>query len=387
MRSLVFIIAALGLAVVAGRDAALAYWRSGPPGAPPALLADDAGVQLRLSDRLTSAPEELAARAQQVDKAARLTLRRSPLDVVAMRQLGVLAELREPGSGRAFIALAERISRRDLKAEFLSIEHAANHAGAIASLPHFDHALAAFPLAKQQLFPFLAAQLGEPGFARELAGYAARPWLRDFVVNAVDYDVAPADLIALYDQLGDRVSQAERQEGTVRLIRWLVATGREDALGTYARRLPGLPANAFASIGFNPMTSNPAYAPLSWTTLNDAGIQTSTEGDALVVTVEPGISGYAASRVTLLGPGTYDFAFKIDHEADVPPAGLEWLVSCPDNPRLNLLQTAPGRPGIQSARLAVPARCIAQTWQLHASAAASQYASSARVSAMKLTGG
>lgn len=378
MRNLVFIIAAIGLATLAGRDAALAYWRSGPPGTPPAIFAGDAGVRLRLSDRLMSAPEELAAQAEQLDQAARLALRRSPLDVLAMRQLGVLAELREPGTGRAYIALAERISRRDLKAEILSIEHAASQDGAIASLRHFDHALAAFPLAKQQLYPFIASQLGEPGFARELAGYAERPWLRDFVVNAADYDVAPADLLALYDELGDRVSQAERQEGTVRLIRWLVSAGQEDALGTFARRLPGLPANAFAPIGFDAVTSNPAYAPLSWTLLNDAGIQTSTEGDALVVTVEPGISGYAASRVTLLAAGTYDFVQTISHDAGVPQAGLEWLVSCPDNPRFNLLQ---------AARLTVPAQCTAQTWQLHASAAASQYAASGRISGIKLTGG
>ena len=395
MRKPVFILAAIALALASGQEAALAYWRgdqaSAAPGQVPGFWAGDAEVRLRASEQFKSQPERLAAEAQAIAAAARDVLRRSPLDVMAMRQLGVLAELRSAGSGRNQIALAERISRRDLTTELLSIDHAAlqSDANAAATLRHFDLALSAYPLAKSQLLPVVASQLGEPDVRRALAAYAGRLWLRDFAINAVEYDVPPAALVEFYADMDGRIATAELQEGAIRLVRWLVSNGQYAALATFAGRLPGLSRDAFAAIGVNEVTRDARFAPLSWTLSSDASVSAQADGDALLVRAEPGVTAFAASRLTLLAPGKYEFVQTLTADADTSLARVEWQVICPEDPRRQLLQVdsqVAGAGGDRRARLTIPAGCAAQLWQLRAAATSTQFASAARISGLTLSG-
>ncbi len=395
MRNPVFILAAIALSWLAGQEAALAYWRSdqasAAPGQVPSFWAGDAAVRLHASEQFKARSERLTAEAQAIAAAARDVLRRTPLDVLAMRQLGVLAELRSAGSGRDQIALAERISRRDLTTELLSIDHAAlqGDGNAVATIRHFDHALSVYPLAGTQLLPVVASQLGEPDVRRALTAYAGRPWLRDFAINAVEYDVPPAALVEFYADLDGRIPAAELQESAVRLVRWLLSNGQYAALATYARRLPGLSDDAFTAIGVNAATRDARFAPLSWTLLSDASISAQADGDALLVQVEPGVTAFAATRLTLLAPGKYEFVHMLAPLADTPLARVEWQVTCPEAPRRQLLQadlSQAGAGGVRRARLTIPSGCVAQFWQLRAAATASQFASAVRLSGLTLSG-
>ena len=388
MRKVIFIVVAIGLAWLAGQDAALAYWRSDHGGTVPGLWASDPVVRLRASEKLHAQPREFAARSQEIGAAARDVLRRTPLDVQAMRQLGVIADQGRAGAAREYIALAERITRRDLQTELMSLNFSAARPDAAATIRHYHHALSAYPLVNQRLLPIVASQLGEPDVRRALVAYADRPWLRHFVTNAIEYDVAPADLIAFYSDLEGRIPTSELQAGTVRLVQWLVSNGQYSFLSTYASRLPGLAPDAFAVIGLNAITADARFAPLSWTLLNDATVETQADGNALLVRIEPGRAGFAAARMTLLKPGAYEFVQRIDYPADTPPARLEWQVICPENPRQQLLAAEPppaGTGAVQRPRLTIPAGCIAQFWQLRAAAASEQFASFVRISDLMLT--
>ncbi len=393
MRIAIYILAAFSLAWLAGQDAALAYWRadqaSAVPATVPAFWANDPELRLRASDRLKTRPDLLAAQAPAIAAAAKDVLRRNPLDVMAMRQLGVLADLDRAGSGRGYIALAERISRRDLTTELLSIEDAATYgdADAAATLRHYHHALSVYPLAKAEVMPFISSLLGEPEIRQALIAYADQPWLRDFAVNAVEYDVSPAALSDFYADMAGKMPQAELQKGAMRLVRWLVSNNEYVALQSYAGRIPGLAGNAFSPIGLTVTTSDARYMPLSWALINEATISAQADGGVLLVRVEPGTTAAAATRLTMFAPGEYEFVQTLAAEADAPLARTEWQVTCPGDPRNHLVQEpAPqtSGPGQQRARLSIPAGCAAQFWRLQAAAESSQLASAVRISGLSL---
>ncbi len=347
----------------------------------------DPQIRLRASDDLLSRPVALRRNSPEIAAAARQVLRHSPLDARAMRQLGLVAELGRPGSGFAAYALAERISRRDLPTELALIDATARQgAAATVTLRHFDHALSVYPSVAAQLFGPLASELGDADVRKALAAYAARPWLRTFLSEAPDHDVAPHALMDFYAELSGKVPAAPMQAGAVRMVAWLAANGQHAALAGFAASMPGLAPGALEPIGFTPVTTDPALAPLSWKLRNDEEVAAEPEADGLAIRIAPESTAIAASRLTFLRPGSYAIGQAIAFAPGVPHARLEWEVACLGAPDAPIWQAAlPGKDTVATdlaAPLVVPAACPAQQWRLRAAGEGSQFAAAATISGL-----
>ena len=387
MRSLLCIGLALILAVIVGRDAALAHWRSAAPGSAPHILANDPALRLRAADRLMTDPARLRGNEPAIAQAAVALLRQTPLNSSALRKLAITQSLHQPAAWQSLVALAEQVSRRDLTSELLLIDAAAQQGNVASALRHYDHVLSAYPAAKNRLFPLLASELAEPEFRAALVPLASRPWLRDFVVNAVDYDVAPAYLMDFYSDLSGKVPLPELQAGALRIVKWLLANHRSAFWGDYADRMPGIAPHAFDQLGFTPITLDPRFAPLTWQFFQSDAIETEQNGQKLTIRVGPENGGLAAMRLTWFKPGTFAFGQSVAFFANSPRAQLEWQVTCLDSVSPPLLQQVlplenAGGPIV--APVTVPDGCPVQEWHLRASAGPSQSPSLAQISGLTL---
>ena len=387
MRRLLCFGLALVLAVIVGRDAALAHWRSIGPDSVPGLLAGDAALRLRETDGLMTDLARLPVNAPAINKAAIEVLRSTPLNSSALRKLGVVANLSRPGAGQGLVGLAERVSRRDLDSELFLIDWADQQGNFAQTLRHYDHILMVYPDQKEKLFPPLASGLAEPEVRKALVTFASRPWLRDFVINAIDYDVAPTYLMDFYDDLSGKVSRPDLQDGSARIIKWLLTNNQSAFLGTFADRIPGVSPLAFNQLGFTATTLNPHLQPLSWQFLQSDAIDSEVEGQKMTVRVSPERADWVSLRMTWLKPGEYELIQTVSYFANSPRAHLEWHVNCQDSNKPPLLQQVlslenAGTPVV--ARIKVPEGCPAQAWHLRATAAQSQFPSQAQIADLKL---
>ena len=314
-------------------------------------------------------------------------LRTTPLSGMALRQLGIAANLHRKDSGLRLIELAERVSRRDLPSERLLIEASARRGDTAAALRHYDHMLSVYPETKAELFPLLAGELTEPDVRQALIAHAAKPWLRDFVVNAADYDVAPESLMAFYAELTGKVPVRDMQDGTVKMLRWMQGNGQGEALAAFAARIPGLPAQTLTELGFSAMTTDERFAPLSWSLRNDGAIEAVADGNRLTLRIAPENAELAATRLTMLAAGQYAVSQNLAYEANAPRARLAWQVACQGGAAAPIWQQElpVDRPSAALvAVFAVPPGCPVQAWQLQASAEVSQFASTARIAGLAL---
>ena len=291
-------------------------------------------------------------------------------------------------TARGQIALAEQITRRDLPSELLLINSADAQGDVASALRHYDHALSAYPGIREQLLPILASGLSDPEVRRALQPYAAKPWLRDFVVHAASYDITPRSLLEFYAELAGKVPVVDMQEGTIRMIGWLASNQMSAMLGTLVNRMPGVPPGAFDPLGFDAVTSDSRFKPLAWDLVGGSAIANQGGGNSLSVEVPPENAAVMASRMMFLAPGQYEVRQTINYDEGVPRARLTWLVACLGEVRSLLADEAlpfanASNPHVM--RITVPQGCGAQTWQLRASADQSQFASVARIDGLGLT--
>ena len=378
---------ALLLAAIVGRDAALAHWRPDGAGSVPHILANDPALRMRAADSLVTDPASLQGNAPAIRQAAIALLRQTPLDASVLRKLAIAKSLHQPAAGQDLVALAERVSRRDLTSELLLIDAASQQVDVAVTLSHYDHALSVYPAARQQLFPLLASELSEPEVRAALVPLASRPWMRDFILNAVDYDAAPDYLMDFYANLSGKVPLPELQAGAIRVITWLNSNNQAALLGEYAGRMPGIAPHAFDQLGFTPTTLDPRFAPLSWEFTQNDAIATELDGHKLIIRVAPENTGWTALKLTFLPPGAFDMNQSVAYFAGSPRVQLEWQVTCVESNQPPLLQQVVPLENsgfTLVARVTVPAGCPAQAWHLRASAGQSQFPSLVQISGLRV---
>jgi hypothetical protein len=382
MRRIIIIAAALLLALLAGRDAAMAYWRSLAPDQVTGNAANDPVVRLRASDKLYAEPDKFREQSAAIAASARAVLQRTPLSSLALRQLGTAERLERRGTGEKQIALAEEVSRRDLPSELLAINQAAQRNDVVKALSHYEHALSVHPEIGAKLLPVLASGLIEPEVRRALLPYAKKPWLRDFVVNAANFDVAPLPLMEFYADLQGKVPTADLQAGTIQTIKWLAANQQSAILGALVSRMPGIAPDAFDPLGFDDRTSDARFKPLAWDLSNNGTIGSIVTGNRLSVEVSPENTGQAAYRLMFFAPGQYQVSQTISFVPNVPRARLTWKVTCLGKVRSTILNEelpVANASQLHVMRIVVPQGCEAQDWVLLASADRSQFTSVAQI--------
>lgn len=377
------------LAVLVGKDAALAYWRIQGPARAPKAFATDPVLQVRLAERNLPDPAQLSARAGAIAGHARAALRSEPLDAIAMRQLGVVAAVQSAAAGVAYWTTAERISRRDLAGQLLLNEIAAQDGDVAAALAHYDRALLTYPAASEHLYPVLAQALSNPEIRTALTKYADRAWVLAFLGKAIELGSDPADVTGLMAAARVHMPPRDTQRIATVLIGQLVARGQYAAVRELAQQIPGSASGTIDQIVLSSATSDTRLAPLTWAFTNEDAFETALDDKGgLEIRVTSERSGKVAQRVTLLAPGQYQFTQVVSYASGTPHATLSWEVRCQGDASSRpiwkqQLPVAEGNATYRSA-FTVPQACAAQSWQLVATAAETQIASTAGISSLSL---
>ena len=371
------------LAVFSGQQAALAYWRPLAAAPVPVLLAADPQLQVSASDYrfLVDAGgfrHEIARRNQ----IARAAIATSPFDAVAMRQLGMLADL-EP-SGKAswpYFETAEGMTRRDLPGQVVMINHQIKQGNVAAILAHFDRALRAYPSVSAELFPTLIAASSDPRVRFELARFAGSPWFTSFVGQMIKSDIEPEVLAEFLVQVRPRLSTKAADQLTTALLEKLIGTGRyRDARNWIVRATPNRLA-VIDRLGFSVGTTDPSLGSLAWSFSQTGGTEVAlTQGGNLQIMIEAGRREVVATRTTILPPGKYAVSQTLSHEADQPVASLAWELRClPAEASLLVWSAKPAiaaGPQTYQNQFTIPAGCQAQVWKLSSAADSTQGTSS-----------
>lgn len=116
-------------------------------------------------------------------------LTREPVNVAALRTLGLIAALRgDKDSAKARLTLVERLSRRDLATQLWWIEYEVQRGSVPGALTYFDEALRTSPQSSAILIPVLVQAAQEAPIATTLASFLARrpTYFRPFFIQASD---------------------------------------------------------------------------------------------------------------------------------------------------------------------------------------------------------
>ena len=135
--------------------------------------------------QVDQSPAALTRSAQMATQA----LAREPINVAALRTLGLIAAIRGDVIGaQARFAMVERLSRRDLATQLWWIEFEVARGSVPGALTYFDEALRTSPQSADILLPILASAVQEAPIATALAPFlASRPsYFRQFFIQASD---------------------------------------------------------------------------------------------------------------------------------------------------------------------------------------------------------
>ena len=386
LRRLTILAGTLSLALLATKEAALAHWRHLPPESVPQVWSRDPVIRLRAAETSLVRPERTAGGSSAVRIAAMRVLRASPLNGMALAQIGFVAETDQSGTGAKLLLLAERVSRRDSLTQLLLIDQASRAGDIQATLAHYDRAISVHPATSAQLLPILARAIDDPGIRAGLARLTTRPWFSAFVLSAAGHDADATQMVVLLDELQGRLAPNKIQEISTHLLPRLVAGEEYDSARALTRSMPGVDPRVIDQIGFTAATLDPRIVPLGWRLGSDDAIEAEVQGEALVVSVAPERTVLAAERVTLLAPGDYVLTERVAYDAAAPRAGLEWQISCLPAQQILMQTTLPVSQmmAVNSNRVTIPANCPAQSWKLRVFGEVSQLAAKASLTILSL---
>lgn len=393
LRTFLLAIAALPLSLLAWRDTAVAYWLSADPVQAPWPIRSDPCIELAAADEVILDEREAGEQFwRTIPAQARTALRANPLEVTAVRDLALVADILGASGGTPdathYLRLAERMSRRDVPTQIALLRQAAEANAYRPTFMHLDTILSVNPSLGTQFFAPMATLLGDLEARRRLAGYADRPWFGAFVAGAVKEADNPADLAALLVESRATLPLAQAML-LPRLLGRLVDAGDYAAARTLAVGFGGARPAMLGNFALTGATTDPRFAPLTWRLGDSDVVQTSVSPEGVMeVDLRPGSTEPVAERVTRLAPGSYLIEQKVTRSDDDGPLFVAWELRCQLGKRMQLAwrQPVPVPQGEAHyrARLEVPNDCPIQQWRLMALADDTQTDASFRIGALRL---
>lgn len=303
-------------------------------------------------------------------------LRYDPLNVVAVRTLGLIAALGEHrDAAQRWFSVAQALSRRDLPTQLWLIEDAVQRGQIDSSLAHYAYALNTNRSAEPLLFPLLVAASGEPAINRPLAAIVrTRPlWGARFLDTLISTGTSPAGLMTLVGAAHLDVRKSDEQQLAARAIQRLFQINAEaDAFALY-RQLSGKLRDGVQNGDFQ--RSNP-LPPFDWELADQPDIFAAiTNGPdaqhprALSLTSANGKGGVAAQQLLHVMPGTYMLSALAGGDRNDPATQPRLQVLCrgkSDGQLLDLpFPASASEHGIlMRARVDVPLGCPFQQLQM-----------------------
>ncbi|MGX7893864.1 hypothetical protein [Tsuneonella sp. HG222] len=254
--------------------------------------------------------------------------------VEALAVYGAAANARgDQKAAGAIMRASDSLSRRNLLTRLWLIEDAAKREQLPEMLQHIDVALRVSATAQNQMFPFLARALAEPGLVPDFVRILRRepPWTEAFLYTAATSGFGTKNLAKIYLALG-KDYEYQGQELSALLMEQLVAQKAYAEAFEFERGLTGT-----RSIGTE--VTDPAFAkheglePLTWLLTStadfDAARSTDSFGNTGLDLLSSGSgAGVVARQLLALRPGRYRFSNSVTSDYGEVKLELEWRLRC-----------------------------------------------------------
>ena len=272
-----------------------------------------------------------------VEAMAKQSLQVQPLNAVAVRLLGYVADARgDKKKARELILLAQQISRRDFGTQLWLIEDAVARGEKTRALYHYDIAMRTTSSSHQILLPTLAGALDDPEVRKALVPYVRRRpnWLPGLLGISIDTSQNPANLADVLVPAGQLPDNEEYRRLSNNLLNQLAAKSKFPAFRQYYLSLPGTAGATFQSAALNNRTVNLRYPAAGWQLVDNPAI-----GGALSAPNNDGqrsLSAFAGSgergalmhKYIFLRPGKYRFSAGYEAQYSAPDSEIRWDLQC-----------------------------------------------------------
>lgn len=301
---------------------------------------------------------------------ARASLKREPMNVVALRTLGfALEEAGDKAGADRILFLAGRLGWRDVALQIWLVKAYALRNDYRASLRRAD-ALARTNELPDIIYPLFLASITDPDLRKALVHEMAdRPkWRGIFFYRLMQL---PPEQMTYFDELvadlaraGSAVTPPERAIYLNRLVQvgqgakayayWL---REQNAEGVH---LAGVPwDSAFEHLSAAGALAAPFEWQLSAESAGVASLVPAGHGQQLFVSPGHDFNGTLLAQTVVLGPGAYRLTAQV--QGDAAAAGLRWTIRClPGQNELGQV-SGPEEAEFATAMFAVPKGCTAQT--------------------------
>lgn len=304
-----------------------AYGQLGWGGFPAGRIADQVAIE-----------QPDATGLAQAARLAHISLAAQGLNAQALRVLGIAADKRgDEAQALAFMTLSDHLSRRDLGTQVWLVNHHAALNNADESLRHYDTVLRASNDIQPVLFPILQRALADPGIRKAFAPYirGGAPWLPNFIAFQISSSADASNVANAIIDAGGLPAQPDLYRGLEgQLLAQLEDTRHFDVLRAFFLHLGGARAEALTNAGFTAASTDPRFAPLTWTGSEAATIASAFEDDpapgmlAFHVIAGSGQNGVAGTKLVLLPPGHYRISATVNVLHRGTGSALSWGVKC-----------------------------------------------------------
>lgn len=274
---------------------------------------------------------------KKVEAMAKKSLEGQPLNAVAVRLLGYVADARgEKEKARRLILLAQKISRRDFGTQLWLIEDAVARGDKKQALYHYDIAMRTTPSSHSILFSTLVGALDDPEVRKGLAPYIRRApeWVPGFLNEAISTNPNPATVADLLVKAGKLPDRDDYRGLSNSLLAQLAAKSKFPAFQQYYMSLPGSKQATLQSAVLDKATVGLRYPVAGWQLVDNPAI-----GGAFSAPDKNGrfsLSAFAGSgergelmrKYLFLKPGNYRFTARYQATDGVADAEIRWDLQC-----------------------------------------------------------
>jgi len=309
---------------------ALAGWHS------PSAESERAAQQLQ--------QDQHPAALREAETLARRALENDPLNVVAVRTLGLAASLRgRIDAARRWFGVAQWMSRRDLPTQLWLIEDAVGQGRIDQSLRHYDYALNTWRSAEPMLFPILVGASGQVAIDRPLAILLSkRPlWWQRFIDTLISTGNSPVGVSNLVSAVHLDLRKSDEQQLAARAIQRLFQLDAVPQAFALYRQISG---NADRGIRNGDFSKANPIPPFDWDLADQADLYASVIAgpDAryprmLHLIAADGKGGVAAQQLLHLAPGAHSISVLAGGDATDPARRAHLQIACQNSGNAQLV--------------------------------------------------
>lgn len=246
----------------------------------------------------------------------RQSLMRDGINPRAAREAGLISELGDEKKVRAvsLLAIAHKLSRRDLATNLWFIENEVNRQNVPGALEYYDITLRTDEASQTLLFSILTNALDDAAVRAEFARYvrANPPWLAGMLVYAIDNSGRPENVAAAVERGGGIPGGPGFENLEQALIGRMIETLEFESAKRFYLSTKGAQRGVLTSLEMTGVTTDPAKYPFTWGGTKSATVEGTFAANgrgsrqSLLGIATTGERGLIARKLLFLMPGSYE---------------------------------------------------------------------------------